>query len=62
MRLKIAGLIRDLGNDDWEKREAATQALGQLGFMAKPLLEETLKTTPDPEVRRRVEQLIDGLE
>ena len=61
-RLKIAGLIRELGSDDWEKREAASEALGEYGFMAKPILEETLRTSPDPEVRRRVEKLLDEAE
>ncbi len=62
MRLKLAAHIRDLGSEDWEKREAASQALAEFGFMARPLLDEALKTTADPEVRRRVEKLLDELE
>lgn len=62
VRLRITGLLRDLGSEDWEKREAASQSLAELGFLARPLLEECLKTTPDPEVRHRVEKLLDGME
>lgn len=61
-RVKMSGFIRDLGSDAWEQREAASQALAEFGFMARPLLDEALKTTPDPEVRRRVEKLIDEME
>jgi hypothetical protein len=62
VRLKIAGLIRDLGSDDWQVRESATDALATFGFLARPLLDETLKSSTDPEVRRRVEQLIGDME
>lgn len=61
-RLRLAALIRDLGSTEWEKREQASQTLAEYGFMARPALEEALKTTPDPEVRRRVEQLLEELE
>ncbi|MFN0125523.1 MAG: hypothetical protein ACKV19_02425 [Verrucomicrobiales bacterium] len=62
VRLKMAGLIRDLGSDDWQTREKATEALATYGFLARPLLDEALKSSPDPEVRRRVEQLIGEME
>jgi HEAT repeat protein len=58
----MAGLIRDLGSDDWQSRESATEALAAFGFLARPLLDEALKSSPDPEVRRRVEQLIGEME
>jgi hypothetical protein len=61
-RLAIAGFIRDLGNDDWEKRETASESLIEFGFMARPSLEDALKTSTDPEVRRRIEQIVDSLE
>ncbi len=62
VRLKMVALIRDLGSDDWQTREDATEALETYGFLARPLLEEALKSSPDPEVRRRVEQLIGDME
>ncbi|MGI8601740.1 MAG: hypothetical protein ACR2OZ_01940 [Verrucomicrobiales bacterium] len=61
-RIKIAALVRELGSDEWEKREAASAALAEFGFMAKSVLEETLKTSPDPEVQRRVEKLLDDFQ
>lgn len=62
VRLKIAGLIRSLGSDDWQTRESATEELATFGFLARPLLDEALNSTPDPEVRRRAEQLIGDIE
>ncbi len=61
-RAQIAAHLRELGSDDWQRREAASQALGELSYMARPMLEETLRSTPDPEVKRRVEKLLDDLE
>ena len=57
-RQRIAALISDLGNKDWETREGATEEVGEYGYMAKALLIEALKMTPDAEVRRRIEQLL----
>ena len=61
-RQKIATLVRDLGNVDWEKRQTATEELAEYGFMAKSLMLEALKVTPDPEVRRRIEKLLGEME
>ena len=57
-RQQIAALIRELGNEDWEKRQSATDELGEYGYMSKALLIEALRVTPDAEVRRRIEQLL----
>jgi hypothetical protein len=62
LRDKVAGLIRDLGDPDWEKRESASRELGGLGAMTRDQLEEAVKQTPDAEVRRRAQALIDDLE
>ena len=59
LRDKIANLIRDLGHPEWEKREAASRDLGELGAMARAQLSETVKQTADPEVRRRAQSLLD---
>ena len=61
LREKIAVLVRDLGHTDWEKREAASRELGELGAMARVQLEETKKQTTDAEVRRRVEALLEAI-
>jgi len=62
VRLKMVALIRDLGSEDWQTREQASDALATYGFLARPLLDESLKSSPDPEVRRRVEHLISEME
>lgn len=62
LREKIAGLVRDLGHTDWEKREAASRELGELGAMARGQLDEAQKQTTDAEVRRRVEALLEAIQ
>ena len=62
LREKIAVLVRDLGHADWEKREAATRELGELGALARAQLEETQKQTTDAEVRRRAEALLEAIQ
>jgi len=61
LRGKIARLIRDLGHPDWETREAATGELKELGYLARTQLAEALRAATDPEVRRRAQDLLDGL-
>ncbi|MHC4202042.1 MAG: hypothetical protein ACYSU0_18790, partial [Planctomycetota bacterium] len=61
LRGKIARLIRDLGHPDWETREAATSELKELGYLARTQLAEALRAATDPEVRRRAQDLLDGL-
>lgn len=60
-RKRIADLIRDLGHAEYAKRTAASVALAGLGSMAVPQLNETLKQTTDPEVRRSVQSLLQEL-
>lgn len=62
LREKITVLVRDLGHTDWEKREAASRELGELGAMARTQLEEAQKQTTDAEVRRRVEALLEAIQ
>ncbi len=61
-RQRIGELIRQLGSADWEARDAATEELATFGFMAKPLLNEAIRTNPDPEVIRRAERLVDEID
>ena len=58
---EIEGLVAQLGDSSWEKREAAHKTLTQLGLAAKPKLEAMLKTAKDPEIVYRVERLIAAL-
>lgn len=49
---EIQRWIADLGSDDYETRERATEALAACGPAARPALEEAARS-PDPEVRYR---------
>jgi predicted NACHT family NTPase len=53
----LAGLIADLGNDDFNTREKATKELEKLGEHAEPALRKALEEKPAPEARRRLEAL-----
>jgi WD40 repeat protein len=57
---EIDRLVRQLGDDDFDKREAASKALTAIG---KPALRAVLRarTHPDVEVRRRAEQIFEAL-
>ncbi len=61
-RAAIAKWIRDLGNDDWQTRERASEELAEFGYLAKPQLVEAGNFTNDAEVNRRVEMLLRRLE
>ncbi len=61
LRDKISALIRELAHPDWEKREAASRELGELGAMTHKQLEEIAKQTTDAEVRRRAQALLDAV-
>lgn len=62
MQTKIAALIRSLGHEDWQTRDKASKELAEIGYMAKTLLTEANRVNPDPEVRRRIEQLLTTME
>lgn len=47
-------IVRDLGSPQFQKREAATRRLKMLGQGVLPKIEDELKKTDDPEVRRRL--------
>lgn len=57
---KIARLIGQLGDDEFETREEASQALAALGEAALPALGKAVKSD-DLEVRRRAAKLIGSL-
>ncbi|REJ67023.1 MAG: hypothetical protein DWQ31_12835 [Planctomycetota bacterium] len=62
LRAQIAEHIRELGHEDFRRRETATEALSELGYLARPQLEEALGVTEDAEVRRRIEELVAELQ
>jgi hypothetical protein len=61
-RQSIGKLLTDLGHNEWQTREKATEELKALGFQAQSLLREALKTNADPEVRRRIERILSAIQ
>jgi len=57
-RQDLSSLIRKLGSVEWQIREKATEDLIEFGFLAKSILEQEHQTNTDPEVRRRIEQVL----
>jgi WD40 repeat protein len=58
---RIAGLIRQLGHDEFAEREAASEALEAIGVSALPLVRKASLSNPDVEIRRRAEQVVEKL-
>jgi WD40 repeat protein len=58
----LTRLLADLDGDAFEKREAASRELAQLGEQAEAALRQALKDRPSLEMRRRLEALLDKLE
>jgi len=55
---RVARLIRQLGDDDFEKRDAASKELDAIGEPAAAALRQAAKSAADPEVRRRAEGVL----
>ncbi|QEL15831.1 hypothetical protein [Limnoglobus roseus] len=55
-------LVAKLGDPVFRIRDDATRELRKLGRAALPVLNDTLNTTPDPEVRVRCETLLPAIE
>ena len=59
---RIPQLIASLDDARFPEREAAMKALASLGKLAGPALRQALGSTPSPEARRRIEQLLERCE
>jgi len=59
---RVAELIADLDNDDFDVRERASQELDKVAEAARPALQQANAKTKSAEVRRRTESLLKGLE
>lgn len=57
----VEKLIEQLGDLDYRKRDAAARSLQDLGPAALPALRKAL-TNPDPEIRRRLVDMVPNLE
>jgi RNA polymerase sigma factor (sigma-70 family) len=55
---RLARLVADLDNNEFDVREKAAQELRTLGELAAPALRQALKDRPSAEVRRRAETLL----
>lgn len=56
----LKGLVRQLGDDEFTKREAATRLLVMLGPRARPFLKAALKDS-DPEIVRRAQDCLERI-
>jgi WD40 repeat protein len=59
---RLAQLLADLDGDSFDKREAASRELTQLGELMEARLRQALKERPSLEMRRRLDALLDKLE
>jgi len=58
---RITALVKELGADDFTKRDVAHEKLLQLGEMALRPLDETIASSKDPEIRFRCQKLVEAL-
>ena len=58
----VLELIRDLGADDFDRREAATKQLAALGPQAESALRKALEETNSDEARARIRPLLKALD
>jgi hypothetical protein len=58
---RIAALINDLGDGDFNRRVAATDALKQMGAAALPQLQAAAQQHPDDDVRLRCKTIIKAI-
>jgi hypothetical protein len=54
----IRSLVQQLGSEEWKIREDATRELGAFGYLAWPVLKRELRSTSDPEISHRLEQIL----
>ncbi len=59
--VEVAGLVKDLGNEEFAIREKASKRLAELGPPVAPTLREAAGTSELPEVRKRTKELMDKL-
>ena len=59
---EVARLVAALGAENFADRERAEQELEALGEAVRPALERAAAGAPEPEVRRRLEALLERLE
>jgi hypothetical protein len=58
---RIEGLVAQLGAESYADRQAATELLKKLGPGTVPLLKKFKERSKDPEIRHRLEAVLDVL-
>ena len=61
MAARVARLIRQLGHDEFAKREAASKELDAIGEPALDALRKAAASSDDAEIRRRAERIVDAV-
>jgi uncharacterized protein (TIGR03067 family) len=59
---QVSELIRQLGDDKFARREAASEALQAIGKPALEALHRASRSSDDPEIRRRAKLIIEALD
>jgi hypothetical protein len=59
---RVADLAKDLGSEDFEKRERAQESLEKLGRAAFVHLRRVRPTIKSPEAQRRIDEMLDRLD
>ncbi|MHC4606741.1 MAG: PDZ domain-containing protein [Planctomycetota bacterium] len=57
----IGKLIKQLGSEDYQEREAATEELKKIGRPAEGALKKLVEQTDDPEVKARAEEILEHI-
>jgi HEAT repeat protein len=60
-RVRVLGVIRQLGDDDFNQREHAQDELQKLGSSVAPLLRQALTST-DEEIKKRAQKALDSID
>jgi RNA polymerase sigma factor (sigma-70 family) len=58
---RLAALVADLDSETFARRDMAMKELAKLMELAEPALRKALASEPSPELRRRIEALLDKL-
>lgn len=61
LKQRVESLLKQLGNEDWMKRQEAEKKLMGMGFEAGDILWEHMKGEKDAEVRARIEKILEKM-
>ncbi len=61
-RAEIEGLVEQLGDPDWNRRQEAKNRLSKMGVAALPILRERAQSEEDPEVQAALHAILQQIE